>query len=72
MCFRFPFDNQSLLPVWIMATNRLDWLPGVRSRICEKHFRNEDYEGSSKQNTLKPSACPVINGPSNVSMAYLR
>ncbi|VVC33097.1 Hypothetical protein CINCED_3A008515 [Cinara cedri] len=61
----FPFDNQALLPVWIMATNRADWLPVVKSRICNRHFSIDDYEDGNKNNNLKTNACPMFNTPSN-------
>ncbi|KAF0749381.1 Uncharacterized protein FWK35_00017856, partial [Aphis craccivora] len=57
----FPFDNQSLLPIWIMATYRSDWLPITKSRICDMHFSVDDYEGGDKSNRLKPNACPMIS-----------
>ncbi|CAH1709136.1 uncharacterized protein LOC114126584 isoform X2 [Aphis gossypii] len=57
----FPFDNQSLLPIWIMATNRSDWLPIAKSRICDMHFSVDDYEAGDKSNMLKPNACPMIS-----------
>ncbi|XP_060840629.1 uncharacterized protein LOC132921565 isoform X2 [Rhopalosiphum padi] len=62
----FPFDNQLLLPIWIMATNRSEWLPIAKSRICDKHFSIDDYEAGDKSNMLKPNACPMINTNNSV------
>ncbi|XP_025206733.1 uncharacterized protein LOC112602713 isoform X2 [Melanaphis sacchari] len=49
-----------------MATNRSDWLPIAKSRICEKHFSIDDYEAGDKSNMLKPNACPMINTNNSV------
>jgi hypothetical protein len=55
---KFPFGNKMLLHLWIMATNRSNWLPIDKSRICEKHFSLEDYVFGKKGSMLKPTACP--------------
>jgi len=44
-----------------MATNRSDWLPIAKSRICDMHFSVDDYESGDKSNMLKPNACPMIS-----------
>lgn len=48
-----------------MATNRPNWLPIDKSRICNKHFCSDDYEAGDKNNMLKPNACPIINNMTN-------
>lgn len=49
-----------------MATNRPDWSPFVKSRICDRHFSNDDYVDGDKKNRLRPNACPMFNIISNV------
>lgn len=58
-----------LLPIWIMATNRSNWLPIDKSRICNKHFCSDDYEAGDKKNMLKPNACPIINNMTNENVS---
>ncbi|CAI6369403.1 unnamed protein product [Macrosiphum euphorbiae] len=58
---KFPFDDEKLLPIWIMAANRPNWLPIDKSRICDEHFDMADYEGGNKGNRLRPDACPIIH-----------
>lgn len=44
-----------------MATNRSNWSPIDKSRICDKHFGLADYEAGNKGNRLKLGACPIIH-----------
>ncbi|XP_050427934.1 uncharacterized protein LOC126837953 isoform X3 [Adelges cooleyi] len=57
---RFPFGDHLLLPIWIMATNRTNWMPNANSRMCDKHFTIDDYVSGNRNNRLKPNACPII------------
>ncbi|XP_008185298.1 uncharacterized protein LOC100167907 isoform X2 [Acyrthosiphon pisum] len=57
----FPLDDEQLLPIWIMVTNRSNWLPIEKSRICDDHFDIADYEAGNKANRLRPGACPIIH-----------
>ncbi|XP_022182300.1 uncharacterized protein LOC111042111 isoform X2 [Myzus persicae] len=56
----FPFDDNEKLQLWVMATNRSNWLPIDKSRICEKHFCAGDYEIVDKEYKLKPCALPIL------------
>lgn len=49
-----------------MATNRSDWLPDVKSRMCEHHFSIDDYVNGDKKNKLRSNACPMFNNTNNV------
>lgn len=55
-----------------MATNRTDWLPTPKSRICDKHFNNDEYKGGDKNNELKQNARPTLNTSSNVSLMHIK
>lgn len=54
-----------------MATNRTDWLPTPKSRVCDRHFNNNDHEGGNKNNKLKQNAYPVVNTSYNVSIMHI-
>lgn len=51
-----------------MATDRVDWLPDIESRICDMHFSISDYKDGNKNNNLLSNACPLFYTPSNVSI----
>jgi hypothetical protein len=51
-----------------MATKRSDWLPNIKSRMCELHFSIDDYENGDKKNNLKSNACPMFNVSNNVCL----
>ena len=52
--FRFPKDEE-LLKKWIRAIPRKDWKPTNASRICEKHFHQDDLTmfSSDRRNDRK-------------------
>lgn len=58
-----------MLPIWTMATHRLNWLPLAESRICDEHFNIDDYEKGNKNQKLRSDACPMITS-NNVSLAF--
>lgn len=63
--FRFPKD-ETLCKAWVKATRRKDKFNPLTSRICEKHFREEDFIrdlksellGTKKKPRLYPTAIP--------------
>ncbi|XP_060880446.1 uncharacterized protein LOC132952235 isoform X2 [Metopolophium dirhodum] len=65
----FPFDDEKLLPIWIMATNRSNWLPIDKSRICDDHFEMDEYEAGNRGNRLRPEACPIIHTTNTIHNA---
>ena len=41
--FSFPADPDLNLK-WREAIRRLDWTPGDHSKVCDKHFKAEDFK----------------------------
>ena len=41
--FSFPADPDLNLK-WREAIQKLDWTPSVHSRVCDKHFKAEDFK----------------------------
>lgn len=45
---------------WIAAVNKPNWVPTESSRICQKHFKNEDFS-NQKKIRIKPDVVPSQN-----------
>ena len=44
----FPLNNDNLLQKWTRAIPRDNWKPSTSSRLCSKHFRQDDFSVQSK------------------------
>ncbi|XP_064482936.1 THAP domain-containing protein 1-like [Ornithodoros turicata] len=57
----FPRD-ESLRLQWVNAIGRPDWVPTKYSRVCSKHFRNEDFDRTSLTRVrLREGSVPVAH-----------
>lgn len=61
--FRFPIGNPVLLKKWILATKRKDFTPKKHTRLCSKHFNEDDFYREwphSQRRVLKCDAVPTL------------
>nr|XP_054926326.1 THAP domain-containing protein 1-like [Dermacentor andersoni] len=60
-CFRFPRDKERR-KVWEAKVRRQDWNVNDNSRICERHFEEDQFEGKRKdgRRLLKSTAVPTL------------
>ena len=42
--FRFPLREKERCARWTAAVPRLDWTPGIDTRICNEHFAIGEHE----------------------------
>lgn len=60
--FSFPLKNPKILPLWVKAIKRDNFIPSPSSKVCGVHFTPSDYlerPGTYIQR-LKPNAVPSI------------
>ena len=58
----FPLDN-NLRSAWLKAVSHKNFHPNEASnssRVCSKHFKDEDYVPHLKRRRLKPKSVPSL------------
>ena len=64
---RFPLEDKELRRKWVRATKLDNFTPVEDTRVCQQHFRDDDFMFSSSKKP-KPGAVPsVFNFPKHIS-----